>query len=82
MEWVPTVSLDVVKVTIPLTSVALPSDVAPSMHFTVPVAVDGVTVAVKVTDWPELDGFKLGLRSVAVFALLTVWLITDDALVL
>ena len=53
IEWVSTVRLDVANVatTFPLTtlSVPVPSVVAPSRKVTVPAAVFGVTVAVKVT---------------------------------
>ena len=48
----------------------MPSVVAPSMKVTVPVAADGVTVAVKVTDWPEVEGLIEEATAVVVFALL------------
>ena len=50
----------------------VPMEVAPSKKVTVPVAADGVTVAVNVTDWPEVDGFKLEVKAVVLQALLTV----------
>jgi hypothetical protein len=37
--------------------VLVPSVVLPSLNVTVPVAVEGVTVAVKVTEEPYNDGF-------------------------
>jgi hypothetical protein len=54
----------------------LPITVAPSRKFTVPVGfttvVLPVTVAVKVTDCPNTDGFADDARIVVVLALLTV----------
>ncbi len=41
----------------PLVSAPVPRVVAPSLNVTVPVAVDGVTVALKVTELPYVDGF-------------------------
>ena len=54
----------------------VPSVVAPSMNVTVPLGVPApgattVTVAVNVTDWPNLDGFADGLSVVAVSAFST-----------
>ena len=40
----------------------------------------GVTLAVKVTDCPEFDGFSDEVRAVVVVALLTIWLTVFDAL--
>ena len=51
----------------PLLRVALPSAVDPLKKVTVPVAVEGETVAVKVTVWPEIEGFRLEARLVVVF---------------
>src|ERR671926_342487 len=56
MAWLPTASDEVVNVATPPESTALPSAVAPSVKLTVPLAVDGVTVAVNVTGWPNVDG--------------------------
>jgi len=52
--------------------------VVPSKKETVPVGVPapgalGVTVAVKVTDWPKTDGLGLMDREVAVAAWSTLW---------
>jgi len=54
----------------------LPMTVTPSRKFTVPVGLPApgavtVTVAVKVTDCPNTDGFADELRLVLVLALLT-----------
>jgi len=46
-----------VKVAVPPLRLAVPRVVEPSRNVTFPVAVDGVTTAVKVTVWPEADGF-------------------------
>ena len=43
----------------------------PSKNVTVPVAVDGETVAVKITVCPNVDGFGLDVRVVVVGVLLT-----------
>ena len=58
----------------------------PSKKETVPVGVPapgalGVTVAVKVTDWPKTDGLGLMDREVAVAAWSTVWLNAVEVLV-
>jgi hypothetical protein len=81
-----TLSDDVVKVACPEPfSVAVPRLVAPSMKVTVPVRVPlpgatGLTVAVKVTDWPETDGLADELTDVDVSALFTVWVRVADVL--
>jgi hypothetical protein len=48
-------SEDVVAVAAPAVKVDVPNAVAPLVNVTVPVAPDG-RVAVKVTDWPVVDG--------------------------
>jgi hypothetical protein len=40
---------------------------------TVPVGASPVTLAVKVTDWPSVDGFALEIRAVADAAWFTTW---------
>ena len=45
------------KVATPELRVPVPSVVLPSLKVIVPVAALGVTVAVKVIDWPLTDGF-------------------------
>ena len=60
IEWLPKANAEVVKVAFPALSVPVPSSVAPSLNVTVPVGVPVVadfTVAVKVTAWPNADGF-------------------------
>ncbi len=70
MEAMPVTRLALVRVATPFASVALPRDVLPFSNVTVPVGVpdDEVTVAVKVTDWPKVAGFKDDVRAVVVMA--------------
>jgi hypothetical protein len=50
----------------------LPSSVVPSLNVTVPAShTDGVTVAVKVIDSPNVDGLAEDFSDIAVLALLT-----------
>jgi hypothetical protein len=66
IEWVPNDRLEVVNVAAPRFSVRVPSVVLPSKNVTVPVAVDGDTVAVNVTACPTLDGLALEVSVVGV----------------
>jgi len=56
----PVVNVDVANVAVLPLNVPVPILVAPSKNVTVPVGVPDVddTVAVKVTLWPNVDGFK------------------------
>jgi hypothetical protein len=72
MVWLPPVSTDVVKVAIPLLSATVPRVFTPSLKVTFPEAPPGVTVAVKVTDCPKLDGFRDELADVVLAARFTV----------
>ena len=54
MECVPAASEDVENVAVPLDNVPVPSVADPSLKVTVPVADEGDTVAVKVTDAPKV----------------------------
>jgi len=78
--WLPTERLDVVNVAIPpLPSGEVPNVTLPSRKVTVPVGVPdptGVTVAVNVTAWPDLDGFSEEAIVVVVFFLLLVTVCT------
>jgi hypothetical protein len=66
IEWVPTLSADVLKVATPLAlSVPVPSGVAPSRNVTGPVGVP-VPDAVTVTAWPKVDGLTLEASVVVV----------------
>jgi hypothetical protein len=65
----------------------VPSVTVPSRNVTVPLGLPApggvtVTVAVNVTDCPKTDGLVPEATVVAVFALLTVWVIAALVLVL
>lgn len=84
IECEPAVSAFVanVAVPVPLKAWGVPSGEAPSMKWTLPVGMAVLipapavfaTVAVKVTDWPRIDGFSDEVTTVEVGAGLTVWL--------
>ena len=81
----PTDSDEVVKVALPPDRLAVPNVAAPSRNVTVPVGVPApgataLTVAVKVTAWPEADGFTDEVTVVELLALLTVWVIAAEVL--
>jgi hypothetical protein len=69
-------------VAFPLLIVPVPRVVLPSLNVTVPVAVDGVTVAVKVTEEAYVDGFADEASAIVVLTLLTVCVSTDEVLLL
>jgi hypothetical protein len=54
--------------------------VAPSKNCTVPVAAEGVTVAVNSTFCPNVDGFGALASDVLELAVFTVWLWAADVL--
>jgi hypothetical protein len=68
MECGPTASAAVLNVAVPPDRLPVPRTVAPSLNVTVPVAVDGVTVDVKVTEVPYVDGLRLDVTTVVVAA--------------
>jgi hypothetical protein len=81
----PTASAEVANVALPEVKVAVPSVAAPSRNVTVPVGVPApgetaLTVAVKVTDWPNTDGFTDELTAVELLALLTVCVMAAEVL--
>jgi hypothetical protein len=78
MESLPTGSEDVVAVVAPPVSVDVPNVVAPLVNVTVPVTPFG-SVAVKVTDWPGVDGFVEETRVTTGVALFTVWVVDPVA---
>ena len=80
MEWLPNASADVLIDAVPPLNGALPSDVAPSKNWTVPVAVAGVTVAVTVTLCPTTDGFGDVATAVELPAAFTVWTCAPEVL--
>ena len=67
---------------LPLALVPVPRVVVPSLNVTVPAAAEGETVAVKVTDAPNPDGFADEASVTVVFALFTVCVSTEDVVVL
>jgi hypothetical protein len=79
IECDPTVRLDVDSVALPTLRVPLPNEMAPSKNVTVPVAVEGDTVAVKVTDCPTVDGLRLDPRPVVVFVFAAVFTVCVKA---
>ena len=77
IECAPWVSEDVEIVAFPLTSIAVPTVVAPFFNVTVPIGVPlpgatVVTVIVKVTDLPNVEGFSNEVNVVELDALFTV----------
>src|SRR5207253_569524 len=81
-ESLPTGNVLSVSCACPPLTVADPSDVAPLKNCTVPVADDGETVAVKVTEAPMVEGFGLLPRTVDVASLFTVCVTLPEALAL
>jgi hypothetical protein len=78
-ESVPAAANEVASVATPALSVPVPSEVAPDMKVTVPVAADGETVAVKVTLAPTF-GVVVEAVSVVVVGVLEVPLtVTETA---
>jgi hypothetical protein len=72
MGSLPPGSEDVVTVATPPVSVDVPNVVAPLVNVTVPVTAVG-SVAVKVTDWPGVEGFNEETRVTAGVVLATTW---------
>ena len=81
----PTDSDEVVKVALPPERLAVPNVAAPSRNVTVPVGVPtpgetALTVAVKVTDCPNTDGFTDEVTVVELLALFTVCVMAAEVL--
>ena len=74
----PAGSEDVVAVAAPPVSVDVPNVVAALVNVTVPVTPVG-SVAVKVTDWPGVEGFAEETRVTTGVALFTVWVVDPVA---
>ncbi len=70
MGSLPSGSEDVVAVAVPPVSVDVPNVAAPLVNVTVPVTPAG-SVAVKVTDWPGVEGFVEETRETVGVVLLT-----------
>ena len=62
----------------PPLNVALPRFVAPSVKLTIPVTEDG-SAAVKVIDWPIVEGFCEEDRVKVGLIFETTWLVVPDA---
>ena len=79
----PALSADVESVATPPDSVPVPRVAVPSLNVTVPVGVPvpEVTVAVNVTDCPNVLGFADDVSAVVVHAALTVCVTAVDVLV-
>ena len=69
---VPTLRVEIDNFALPLLSVALPIDTPLSLNVTEPVAVEGVTPAVNVTDCPLTDGFRPEASVVVVVAIVAL----------
>ena len=83
MECAPTAREAVVSVAMPKESSApVPRLVAPSRNVTVPVGMPAgeLTVAVKVTGWPKVDGFAEEIAVTVVAPLFTVCDNADELL--
>jgi hypothetical protein len=81
----PTASAEIANVALPALKLAVPRVEAPSRKVTVPVGVPApgetaLTVAVKVTDWPNTVGFTELVTVVELFDLLTVWVTAAEVL--
>jgi hypothetical protein len=84
---IPTARAEVVKVALPPESAPAPMETPLSVNVTVPVAVPppgltALTVAVKVTDWPNTDGLADERTLVMLSDCVTVCVIAADALAL
>lgn len=83
MEWLPRDSADVVNAACPLLSVPSPSMEEPSKKLTVPVGVPPfeATVAMNVTDWPNVEGFTEEVTEMEGVDAVTItpWPVNDTA---
>jgi len=84
-EWLPAASVEMLSEALPFTSVTTPSEVAPSLNVTVPVGTPvagatALTVELKVTVWPTVEGFGEEVRLVLEFPAFTVCVRTADVL--
>ena len=82
IEWDPADKEEVLYVAVPLLSVPVPKVVVPSLNVIVPVAAEGVTMAVNVTEVPYVEGLADEVTATVEFALFTTWFSTDEVLVL
>jgi len=82
IEWEPAVRVEVLKVAFPLLRLPVPNVVLPSLNVTVPVQVEGATVAVNFTEDPYVEGLDDDVSVIVEFALLTVCVRVDEVLLL
>jgi hypothetical protein len=76
--WLPTAREEAEKIAVPLLRFPVPRVVAPSLNVTVPVTLEGVTAAVRVTVWPgEDDGGAID-KVVVVAARFTTYVVAAD----
>jgi hypothetical protein len=80
IEWLPTARLEVETDAWPPLTATVPNAVPPSLKVTVPVAAEGETVAVKVTDWPYGEEEVLDDTLVLVPAMATAYASGAEAL--
>jgi hypothetical protein len=78
MGSMPTGRVDVVTLAVPPAKVDVPKVVLPLVKVTVPVAPEG-SVAVKVTDCPDAEGFVEEANDTTGVALDTVWFVVPVA---
>jgi hypothetical protein len=76
--WTPALSVEVVRVAVPLFIAPVPRIVEPSRKVTLPVTPLG-TWAVKITDWLTVDGFSDDVRRMVGVSLLTVCVVVPVA---
>ena len=68
MVGVPAAKVEVLKAATPFVRATVPSTLVPFLKVTFPVGTpfEELTVAVNVTDWPNVEGFKLETSAVVV----------------
>jgi hypothetical protein len=76
--WTPALSVEVVKVAVPLLITPVPRVVEPSRKVTMPVTPVGAE-DVKVTDWLTVDGFSEDVRRMVGVSLLTICVVVPVA---
>lgn len=74
MVWDPALSAELVSIAVPFLIVPVPRIVEPSRNVMVPVTFAG-SVAVKVTDWPTVEGLADEVSVTAGAAFVTIWVV-------
>jgi hypothetical protein len=80
MECDPAINAEVDIEAVPELRFAVPSEVEPSKNCTLPVALDGETLAVNFTVWPNAEGLRLEEIDAVVAALFTISVIGAEVL--